>query len=80
VGIAIASAAVRSLTWVAVGLGMIGVLFMFYASILLIVESRMALGAIMSEMDFVWKVSQKYAGEGLASKPGGPFTWLGRKI
>jgi hypothetical protein len=38
VGIAIASAAARNLTWVAVGLGMIGVLFMFYASILLIVE------------------------------------------
>lgn len=81
VAIAIASAAVRSLTWVAVGLGMIGVLFMFYASILLIVESRMALGAIMSEMDFVWKVSQKHAGKELAERPvGGPFTWLGKKL
>jgi hypothetical protein len=81
VGIAIASAAARNLTWVAVGLGMIGVLFMFYASILLIVESRMALGAIMSEMDFVWKVSQKHAGKDLAERPtGGPFTWLGKKL
>ena len=40
----------------------------------------MALSAIMTEMDFVWKVSQKYAGADLKTKPGGPFTWLGRKI
>jgi hypothetical protein len=53
---------------------------MLYGSVLLIVESRMALGAIMTEMDFVWKVSQKYAGKDLTTKPGGPFTWLGRKI
>jgi hypothetical protein len=53
---------------------------MLYGSILLIIESRMALGAIMTEMDFVWKVSQKYAGADLKTTPGGPFTWLGRKI
>jgi hypothetical protein len=49
--------------------------------VLLIVESRMALGAIMSEMDFVWKVSTKYAGSDLAARStGGPFTWLGKRI
>ena len=62
----------------ALGLG--GTLFMLYGSVLLIVESRMALGAIMSEMDFVWKVSQKYAGKDMTTKSGGPFTWLGKKI
>jgi len=62
-------------------LGLLGSLFMLYGSLLLIVESRMALGAIMSEMDFVWKVSTKYAGKDLAGKStGGPFTWIGRKI
>ena len=40
----------------------------------------MALSAIHSEMDFVWKVSTKAAAKDLKSKPGGPFTWLGRKI
>ena len=55
----------RNFTWVAVALGLIGSMFMLYGSVLLIVESRMALGAIMSEMDFVWKVSQKYAGQDL---------------
>ncbi len=81
VAIAIVSAAARNFTWVAVVLGLVGSLFMLYGSVLLIIESRMALGAIMSEMDFVWKVSTKYAGKELAAKStGGPFTWLGRKI
>ena len=43
-------------------------------------EERLPLAAIMSEMDFVWKVSQKYAGKGMTTNPGGPFTWIGRKI
>ncbi len=80
VAIAIVSAAARNFTWIAVVLGLVGALFMLYGSMLLIVESRMALAAIMSEMDFVWKVSQKYAGKGVTTKAGGPFTWLGRKI
>jgi hypothetical protein len=81
VAIAIASAAARNFTWIAVVLGLLGSLFMLYGSMLLIVESRMALSAIISEMDFVAKISRKHAGEALAQKPvGGPFTWIGRKI
>jgi hypothetical protein len=34
----------------------------------------------MTDMDFVWKISQRQAGRDLQAKPGGPFTWLGRKI
>ena len=79
--IAITAAVARNFTWVAVGMGLAGAFFMLYGSVLLIVESRMALGAIMSEMDFVWKVSTKYAGAELSTRPtGGPFTWLGKKI
>jgi hypothetical protein len=80
VSIAIFSAAARNFTWIAVLLGVIGTLYMLYGSVLLIVESRMALSAIMTEMDFVWKLSQRQAGADLKTKPGGPFTWLGRKI
>jgi len=80
VTIAIVSATARNYTWIAVALGLIGTLFMLYGSVLLIVESRMALAAIMTEMDFVWKVSQKYAGKDVNAKAGGPFTWLGKKI
>jgi hypothetical protein len=62
-------------------MGLVGAIFMLYTSVLLIIESRMALGAIMSEMDFVWKVSAKYAGHELTQRTtGGPFAWLGRKI
>jgi hypothetical protein len=81
VAIALVAAIARNFTWVAVGLGLLGSFFMLYASVLLVIESRMALGAIMSEMDFLWKVSTKYAGKDLAEKrAGGPFTWLGKKI
>lgn len=86
VAIAVVSAAARSFTWVAAGLGLLGSVFMLYASVLLVVESRMALGAITSEMDFVWQVSAKYAAKDMMGQvppeknPGGPFTWLGRKI
>ncbi|MCC7124283.1 MAG: DUF2721 domain-containing protein [Acidobacteria bacterium] len=81
VAIAIIAAVAMSFTWIAVGLGLLGAFFMLYASVLLVIESRMALGAIMTEMDFVWKVSKKYAGQELVDRStGGPFTWLGKKI
>jgi hypothetical protein len=81
VAIAVGAAVSPYLTWTAVVLGMAGAVFMLYASVLLIIESRMALSAISSEMDFVWKISTRYAGQELAGKTdGGPFTWLGRKI
>jgi hypothetical protein len=73
-------AAVARFAWIAVVLGLVGALFMLYASVLLIIESRMALGAVMSEMDFVWKVSQKYAGAELTAKnTAGGFRCLGKK-
>ena len=80
VAIAVISALARNFTWIAVVLGLIGGLFMLYGSMLLIIESRMALSAIMTEMDFLWKVSKKLGGNELTTKPGGPFTWLGKKI
>ncbi len=78
--IAVVAAVAGNYTWIAVALGLLGSLFMLYASVLLVLESRMALFAIMTEMDFVWKVSRKYAGEDLTPPPGGPLTWLGKKI
>ena len=81
VAIAIVSAIARNFTWVAIVLGLVGAIFMLYGSMLLIIESRMALASIISEMDFLSKVSRKYAGEEIANRPtGGPFTWLGKRI
>ncbi|MGD9904221.1 MAG: DUF2721 domain-containing protein [Vicinamibacterales bacterium] len=80
VAIALVAAFARTFTWVAAGLGMTGGLFMLYGSVLLVIESRMAMGAITSEMDFVWKVSKRYAGDTLSEARGGPATWLGKRI
>ena len=81
VAIAVLSAVAPNYAWVAIVLGLAGAMFMFYGSVLLIIESRMALAAILSEMDFLSKVSRKYAGDELAARPtGGPFTWLGKKM
>ena len=80
VAIAVTNAIARNFTWIAVVLGVLGAIFMLYGSALLIIESRLALAAVLTEMDFVAKVSKHYAGDDLAQPDGGPFTWLGRKI
>ena len=80
VAIAVIAAVARSVTWIAVALGVFGALFMLYGSVLLVIESRMAMAAIASEMDFVWKVSTRYAAGELKEARGGPATWLGKRI
>jgi hypothetical protein len=75
IAIAVVAAVDRGYTWVAVGFGLAGSLFMFYGSILLIVESRLALGAIVSELEFVEKVGRFY-GDDLLEAGSGPFVWL----
>lgn len=42
-----------------VGLGILGACFLFYGSILLILEARLALSTIHAEMDFIWNQSKK---------------------
>lgn len=79
VAIAVLNAVARDYMWTAVALGLLGSMFMLYGSMLLIVESRMALAAITSEIEFLSKVSRKYAGEAPPSI-GGPFTWLGKRM
>jgi len=44
-----------------VGLGLTGACFLFYGSILLIFEARLALSTVHSEMDFIWSQSKKIA-------------------
>jgi len=80
VAIAVIAVVDRDQTWIAVVLSLVGGLFMLYGSAMLVIESRMAMGAITSEMNFVWKVSKRYAGDRLEEARGGPATWLGKKI
>lgn len=50
-------------TWnvIPVALGIIGACFLFYGSILLIFEARLALSTVHHEMDFIWHRSKKVA-------------------
>jgi hypothetical protein len=48
-------------TNIPVGLGLIGACFLFYGSILLIFEARLALSTIHAEMDFIWRQTTKVA-------------------
>lgn len=44
---------------VPVGLGLAGACFLFYGSVLLILEARLALSTIHGEMDFIWRLSKR---------------------
>jgi hypothetical protein len=46
---------------VPVALGLAGACFLFYGSVLLIFEARLALSTIHSEMDFIWRQSKRVA-------------------
>ena len=47
--------------WIALLLGFIGALLLFWSSVLLIMESRIALTTVYEEMEFVQRLSQRYA-------------------
>ncbi|MFN2453263.1 MAG: DUF2721 domain-containing protein [Pyrinomonadaceae bacterium] len=47
--------------WVPVVFGLLGACFLFYGSILLIFEARLALSTIHTEMDFIWELGKQFA-------------------
>lgn len=47
--------------WLAVALGLLGSSGLFYGSVLLIFEARLALATINAEMDFIWKLGRALA-------------------
>jgi hypothetical protein len=42
-----------------VALGLVGACFLFYGSVLLILEARLALSTIHAEMDFIWQQTKR---------------------
>jgi hypothetical protein len=52
------------LSWLPTTLGIVGSLVLFYGCVLLIRETRLALGAVRSEMDFVLSLRERYAARG----------------
>jgi hypothetical protein len=61
VAIGIVAASGQKYTWVPILLGLAGAGLLFYASLLLIAESRIALAAVDEEMDFALRLGQPHA-------------------
>lgn len=45
--------------WIPVVMGLVGAVFLFYGSMLLVFEARLALNTTHSEMDFIWRVTRR---------------------
>jgi Protein of unknown function (DUF2721) len=65
--------------YIPVVMGLIGASFLFYGSILLISEARLALSTIHSEMDFIWRLSKEYAPPDLVKEHKPHFVHFRRK-
>src|SRR2546428_11075816 len=46
--------------WVPVAMGLVGACFLFYGSMLLVFEARLALSTTHAEMDFIWRSSKRF--------------------
>ncbi len=47
--------------WLPIPVGIIGIIFLFYGSILMLLETRMATVTVNAEMDFTWALANKVA-------------------
>src|ERR1051325_6196443 len=45
--------------WIPVALGLLGAFFLFYGSMLLVFEARLALSTTHAEMDFIWHTTKR---------------------
>lgn len=60
--VSIAGAAVfTKYKWVPIPLGVVGILIIFYGTILMIRETRMASATVNAEMDFTWQLAREVA-------------------
>ncbi len=48
-------------SWVPVLMGLVGASFLFWGSVLLIFEARLALSTVSAEMDFIWRLGKHFA-------------------
>lgn len=54
--------------WIPIPVGIVGIMFLFYGSILMLRETAMATATISAEMDFTWELARKLAPKDVASK------------
>lgn len=53
--------------WIPIPIGVVGIIFIFYGSVLMLKETRMATATINEEMDFTWELARKVAPQDVAS-------------
>jgi hypothetical protein len=54
--------------WLPIPVGIIGIIFLFYGSFLMLRETRMATATIKAEMDFTWGLAKNLAPKEIVSK------------
>ncbi|MEO8649779.1 MAG: DUF2721 domain-containing protein [Acidobacteriota bacterium] len=47
--------------WLPIPVGIVGIMFLFYGSLLMLLETRMATATVNAEMDFTWALANKVA-------------------
>jgi hypothetical protein len=54
--------------WMPIPMGIVGICFLFYGSILMLRETRMATATVNSEMDFTWRLARTVAPDEVIGK------------
>ena len=54
--------------WLPIPIGIVGIMFIFYGSVLMLRETRMATATVNAEMDFTWELARKVAPKEVSSK------------
>lgn len=54
--------------WLPIPVGIVGIMFLFYGSLLMLKETRMATATVNAEMDFTWELARKVAPKSVVSK------------
>lgn len=62
------AAFINTYKWVPIPVGIVGIMFLFWGSFLMLRETRMATATVNAEMDFTWELARKVAPKDVASK------------
>jgi threonine/homoserine/homoserine lactone efflux protein len=54
--------------WLPIPVGIVGIMFIFYGSLLMLRETRMATATVNAEMDFTWELARQVAPKDVVSK------------
>lgn len=54
--------------WLPIPMGVVGIIFLFYGSLLMLREARMATATVNAEMDFTWELARTVAPESVIKK------------